>query len=72
MKGALLYGSESWLCDNMHVANGVILNAQKQLLGARAQTCTDLVQLELSSGLAKSLVQKMQINYRHKIDVEAR
>ena len=33
---------------------------QKQLLGVRTQTCTDLVQLELSTGSAKSLVQQRQ------------
>ena len=35
------------------------VTAQKQMLGVRTQTCTDLVQLELNTGSAKSLVQEI-------------
>ena len=67
MKGVILYGCESWLCDNMQPADSAIVSAQKQLLGVRTQTCTDLVRLELSSASAKSLVQKRQRSYFQKL-----
>ena len=62
LKGAILYGCESWLCDNMQSANSAMVTAQKQLLGVRTQTCTDLVKLELNTGSAKSIEQQSQKN----------
>ena len=63
LKGAILYGCESWLCGNMRVANTALLYAQKQMLGVRTQTCTDLVQVELNTGSAKSLIQQRQKDF---------
>ena len=67
MKGSILYGCESWLCEDMQLLNQVTAAAQKQLLGVRTQTCTDLVQLELSSGSAKSQVQDRQTRFLKKV-----
>ena len=67
LKGSILYGCESWLCEDMQLVNQVTAAAQKQLLGVRTQTCTDLVQLELSSGSAKSQVQDRQTRFLKKV-----
>ena len=67
MKGSILYGCESWLCEDMQLVNQVTAAAQKQLLGVRTQTCTDLAQLELSSGSAKSQVQDRQTRFLKKV-----
>jgi hypothetical protein len=67
LKGAILYGCESWLCDNVRAASQPFLTTQKLLLGVRPQTCTDLVTLEIGAGTAKSFIQSRQLDFLKKL-----
>ncbi len=60
LKGAILYGCESWMCDNVRSAAQPYITTLKLLLGVRAQTCTDLVFLEVGCGSAKAYIQRRQ------------
>ena len=62
LNGAVLYGSESWLCNDKKAAVTPILSAQKQLLAVRKQTCNDLVLTELSYPELSATVKEVQIN----------
>ena len=67
LKSAILYGCESWLCNNLKAVVSPIFSAQKQLLSVRGQTCNDLVQAELAYPDGKAFVQEIQISFLRKL-----
>ena len=56
---SLLYGSESWLTEQMKEVEKVYVSSIKSLLGVRETTRTDTVLLEIGMPPVKHLVQKM-------------
>ena len=67
LTSAVLYGCESWLCNNLQAAVSPILSAQKQLLAVRSQTCNDLVQIELAQPDGKTVIQETQLSFLRKL-----
>ena len=56
MTSALIYSCESWLTSDLRSLEQPMLRTLKELLGVRAQTCSDLVYLELGQPSAKAMV----------------
>ena len=56
---SLLYGSESWLTEQMKEVEKVYISSIKALLGVRETIRTDTVLLEIGMPPVKHLVQKM-------------
>ena len=54
---AILYSSETWLCDNFRAIERPYMNSLKLLLGVRQSTCNDLVLVDAGVGDAKRIVQ---------------
>ena len=67
LSSAVLYGCESWLCNNHKFAVSAILSAEKQLLAVRNQTCSDLVQVELGYPEIKTMIKENQIKFLEKL-----
>ena len=67
INSAVLYGCESWLCNDLKPAITPILSAQKQLLAVRNQTCGDLVQAELGYPGTVVMVKEAQIKFLQKL-----
>ena len=67
LSSALLYGCESWLCNDVRAAVAPILSAQKQLLSVRNQTCNDLVQAELGYPGASAIIKETQSKFMAKL-----
>ena len=67
MNSAILYGCESWLCNNIKAVEQPFALSQKQLLSVRTQTCHDLVQLELACPGVKARIKEAQITFFQKL-----
>ena len=67
LSSAVLYGCESWLCNDLQAAASSILSAQKQLLSVRSQTCNDLVQAELACPDGKTVIRELQTSFLKKL-----
>ena len=67
LSSAVLYGCESWLCQDLQYASSVILSAEKQLLSVRNQTCSDLVRAELGYPDLNITVKESQIKFMRKL-----
>ena len=67
LSSAVLYGCESWLCNDLQYASSVILSAEKQLLSVRNQTCSDLVRAELGYPDLNITVKESQIKFMKKL-----
>ena len=67
LSSAMLYGCESWLCNDLKPAASPILSAQKQLLAVRNQTCSDLVKAELGYAETKDMVKEAQLKFLLKL-----
>ena len=67
LSSSVLYGCESWLCNDITPAVPPILSAQKQLLSVRNQTCSDLIPAELGYSETKIMVKEAQMKFIEKL-----
>ena len=67
LSSSVLYGCESWLCNDITPAVSPILSAQKQLLSVRNQTCSDLIPAELGYSETKIMVKEAQMKFIEKL-----
>ena len=54
----ILYGSETWLCNNFGKMETLYMKVLKTLLDVRASTCNDLLLLETGMPSLSSLIQE--------------
>ena len=71
LSSAVLYGCESWLCNDLKPTVSPILTAQKQLLSVRNQTCSDLVRAELGYPETKETIKEAQFKFLKKLTARA-
>ncbi len=67
LKSAIFYGCETWLTNDLKVAESVYLSTLKQMLGVRSQICTDVVYVECGITKGKNFIQQRQAKFLYKV-----
>ena len=67
LNAAILYGCETWLCDNVRPAETAYMAALKHQLGVRTTTHNQLTCIEAGVSDAKSFIKDRQCNFIRKL-----
>ena len=67
LSSAIMYGCESWWCEDIKCVESMYMKSLKQMLGVRLQTCNDLCLIECGIQPLKYMVQMRQRNFIEKV-----